>query len=102
MSARDEMRAAISNAYYEARNNGRTMEQAADDAVAGVLGVIATMPDDKSLRLAVHKAITDRLSWASLHWGTEDVHPDAWPHVARAAIVGVAAALTHEHDEVSA
>lgn len=34
------IRAAISNAYYEARNEGRTMEQAADDATAAVLALI--------------------------------------------------------------
>lgn len=31
-----DIRAAISNAYYDARNGGRTMEQAADEATAAV------------------------------------------------------------------
>lgn len=31
--------------------------------------------------------IERRLTWASMHWGTEDVHPDAWPHIAAAASV---------------
>lgn len=39
MSARSELRAAISDAYYEARNEGRTMESAADVAVDAVLEV---------------------------------------------------------------
>lgn len=34
-------------------------------------------------------AIAARLTWASLHWGTEAVHPDAWPHIARAAVEAV-------------
>lgn len=35
------VRAAISNAYYDARNNGRTMEQAADDAATAVERIVA-------------------------------------------------------------
>lgn len=38
---RDEIRAAISNAYYEARNTHRTMEAAADDAVDAVMVIVA-------------------------------------------------------------
>lgn len=34
---REKVRAAISNAYYDARNERRTMEQAADVATAAVL-----------------------------------------------------------------
>jgi hypothetical protein len=34
-------------------------------------------------------AINRRLGWASLHWGTERVSPDAWPHIAIAAAAGV-------------
>lgn len=34
------LRAAISNAYYGARNDGRTMEQAADDAAAACEEVV--------------------------------------------------------------
>lgn len=35
------IRAAISNAFYSARDAGRTMEHAADDAVRRVLGVLS-------------------------------------------------------------
>lgn len=38
---RTEVRTAISNAYYEARNHGQTMETAADDAVRAVMGILA-------------------------------------------------------------
>jgi hypothetical protein len=41
MSDRNAVRAAISNAYYEARNAGRTMEAAADEATEAVLAIIA-------------------------------------------------------------
>jgi hypothetical protein len=34
-------------------------------------------------------AIRHRLTWPSMHWGTEDVHTEAWPHVAAAAADGV-------------
>lgn len=34
--AAEAVRKAISDAYYDARNTGRTMEQAADDATAAV------------------------------------------------------------------
>jgi hypothetical protein len=37
------MRAAISDAYYEARNARRTMEQAADDAVAALLPIVRSV-----------------------------------------------------------
>lgn len=36
---RADVRAAISNAYYEARNHGQTMEQAADHAADAVMEV---------------------------------------------------------------
>lgn len=32
------------------------------------------------------EGIRKRLSWPSLHWGAEDLHPDAIPHIARAAL----------------
>ena len=38
---------------------------------------------------AAHAGIVKRLSWASMHWGAEDLHPDALPHI---AITAVAAA----------
>ena len=37
---RNQIRAAISNAYYEARNDGLTMETAADNATEAVLEVL--------------------------------------------------------------
>lgn len=42
---------------------------------------------------AVMDGIAARLSWPSMHWGTEDVHPDAWPHVAAAALDAARAAV---------
>lgn len=39
-----DIRAAISDAYYDARNNHRTMEQAADAAAAAVEATIARPP----------------------------------------------------------
>lgn len=38
---RGEIRAAISNAYYDARNTGRTMEHAADEAANQVLALVS-------------------------------------------------------------
>lgn len=40
---------------------------------------------------AAHAAIVDRLSWSSLHWG--ELHPDALPHVAIAAVSGARQAI---------
>lgn len=40
MTLREDVRAAISNAYYGSRNAGRTMEHAADDATEAVLLLI--------------------------------------------------------------
>lgn len=50
-----------------------------------------TTPDipDGAVEAAVD-GIRDRLKWASMHWGVEDVHPDAWPHIARAALTAAA------------
>lgn len=39
---------------------------------------------------AARAGVADRLSWASLHWGVEDVSADAWPHVATAAVAAAA------------
>lgn len=39
---------------------------------------------------AAHAGIVKRLTWPSLHWGVEDVHPDAWPHIAAAAVAAAA------------
>lgn len=39
---------------------------------------------------AAHAGIVKRLSWASLHWGAEDLHPDALPHIAIAAVAAAA------------
>lgn len=38
---RSAIRAAISNSYYDARNAGRTMEQAADDAADRVMACLS-------------------------------------------------------------
>lgn len=38
---RSDIRAAISNAYYDARNAGRTMEHAADDAADRVMACLS-------------------------------------------------------------
>lgn len=44
---RDDLRAAISNAYYEARNvPGKTMEHAADDAVEAVLPIVEAVDEN--------------------------------------------------------
>lgn len=51
---------------------------------------------DPALVEAAQAGIADRLRWASMHWGTEDVHGDAWPHVAKAATDAVTAALSGE------
>jgi hypothetical protein len=37
---RDEVRRVISDAYYNARNEGRTMEHAADSAADAVVAVV--------------------------------------------------------------
>ncbi len=36
-------------------------------------------------QVAAHEGIQRRLTWPSMHWGVEGVHPDAWPHIAMAA-----------------
>lgn len=40
MIARDEVRRVISDAYYDARNRRRTMEQAADAAADAVMALL--------------------------------------------------------------
>lgn len=40
MTLREDVRAAVSNAYYGARNAGRTMEGAADDATKAIMPLI--------------------------------------------------------------
>jgi hypothetical protein len=47
---RTQVRAAITNAYYEARNKGETMEAAADDATSAVLRIIASVDENAHLR----------------------------------------------------
>ena len=37
-----------------------------------------------SLNLVIQKALERRLRYASLHWRTADVAPEAWPHLADA------------------
>lgn len=55
MTARDRIRAAISDSYYDARNDGLTMEHAADEATAKVMQIISEDDepegvDDENLR----------------------------------------------------
>lgn len=45
-AARDQIRAAISTAYYDTRNTGGTMETAADAAADAVVALL----DDKAAR----------------------------------------------------
>jgi len=45
---------------------------------------------------AALRQIADRMTWPSLHWGVEDVHPDAWPHIAIAAVKGARPVLRVE------
>lgn len=40
---------------------------------------------------AVMDGIAARMAWPSMHWGIEDVHQDAWPHIAAAALDAAAA-----------
>lgn len=40
MTRREQIRKAISDAYYDARNAGRTMEAAADDATDRVIELL--------------------------------------------------------------
>jgi hypothetical protein len=49
---RDRIRAAISDSYYDARNDGLTMEHAADTATAKVMSIISEpeATDDENLR----------------------------------------------------
>lgn len=50
---------------------------------------VSSGSENASLIQAAEEGIHRRLRWQSLHWGTERVHPDAWPHVAAAACEGV-------------
>ena len=35
---------------------------------------------------AGQRGVEKRLAWASIHWGVEGLHPDALPHLTRAAL----------------
>lgn len=50
---KSDIRAAISNAYYEARNAGRTMEHAADDAVEALTPILQGV-DENAYRRGLH------------------------------------------------
>lgn len=39
-----------------------------------------------ALEVKALEVLCGRLSWPSMHWGVEDVHPDAWPHLAAAFV----------------
>lgn len=45
MPLSDDIRSAISNAYYENRGKGQTMETAADAATAAVMALLAARAD---------------------------------------------------------
>ena len=47
---RQLLRAEISTAYYKARNDGRTMESAADAAVKAIEPIIASIDDNAHAR----------------------------------------------------
>jgi hypothetical protein len=49
------VRKAISDAYYDARNNGQTMEAAADAAVAALKPILASV-DENAHRRGAHEA----------------------------------------------
>lgn len=61
MSGRDwdEIRRAITNAYYDARNTGGTMETAADRATDAVVALIEADPAEVKVRAAT--ALRDEL-----------------------------------------
>lgn len=73
------VRAAISDAYYEARNDHRTMEQAADDAAKAVLDLVyIPTPEDLdalasnvSLCSYASEAVEVVEDWTRAHWGVE-------------------------------
>lgn len=64
MTDRDKIRAAISNAYYDTRNTGGTMETAADRAADAVFALLAV--DAARLRAAMALR-NDLLSWNPGH-----------------------------------
>lgn len=48
--ARASLRKAISDAYYEARNQGQTMEAAADNAVAAIEPIVISIDQNAHAR----------------------------------------------------
>ena len=60
MTVRDRIRAAISDSYYDARNDGLTMEHAADQATAKVMQII-TEDRDAELRKIAHEVAEEVL-----------------------------------------
>jgi hypothetical protein len=75
----DEVRPAISNAYYDARNAGETMEDAASRAAGAVLAVLQDSPTLAAILAALPVSPTDGLdaesrcpkcgapAWAGVH-----------------------------------
>ena len=69
----DVIRAAISTAYYAARDDGRTMEQAADDATAAVLSIVRSVEQQALAAIAEQAAI--RHTQAVATFGDRDTAP---------------------------
>lgn len=73
---KDQIRSAISNAYYDARNTGRTMESAADAAVEALVPILLSC-DENAHRRGM-KEVADRLTDPSVvaefksAWHSED------------------------------
>lgn len=65
MTIRDRIRAAISDSYYDARNDGLTMEHAADQATAKVMVVledlVVDLNRDMELRRVAHEVAEEVL-----------------------------------------
>ena len=79
------LRKAISDAYYEARNTGHTMEQAADAAVAALEPIIGSIDANAHLRGTV-EALTDAARYFEYEmapaWGGDNAWISTGSHVA--------------------
>lgn len=52
--------------------------------------------------VAAQHGIGDRLFWSSLHWNTGAVDPEAWPHIAYAAVAAAAPVIEAQVRELVA